>query len=150
MRTLRRRSRLASLSALVTAALLGAPAGASAAPTENYRADSYESRTALSGGQETVGEWLERVEAEQGQAGQAGRAEGGAAARPAEDTAAPGADGTQNDHGGAGGAASDADAGAPVWGIGAALGGILAAVGVSAAAWSSVDWTQALMFLGSL
>lgn len=147
MRTPRRRSRLASLSALVTAALLGVPAGASAAPTENYRADSYESRTALSGGQETVGEWLDRVETEQGQAGQTGEAEGGAAARPAEDTAAPGADGTQNGHGGA---ASDADAGAPVWGIGAALGGILAAVGASAAAWSSVDWTQVLMFLGSL
>lgn len=149
MRTPRRRSRLASLSALVTAALLGAPTGASAAPTENYRADSYESRTALSGGQETVGEWLERVEAAQDQAGEAGQAEGGAAARPAENGAAL-VPGTENDHGAAGAAASDADAGVPVWGIGAALGGILAAVGASAAAWSSVDWTQVLMFLGSL
>ncbi|WJY89199.1 hypothetical protein CCONF_03215 [Corynebacterium confusum] len=147
MRTPRRRSRLASLSALVTAALLGAPTGASAAPTENYRADSYESRTALSGGQETVGEWLERVEAAQDQAGQA---EGGAAARSAEDAAAPDATGTKNDNGAASSTASDADAGVPVWGIGAALGGILAAVGASAAAWSSVDWTQVLMFLGSL
>ena len=143
MRTPRRRSRLASLSALVTAALLGAPTGASAAPTENYRADSYESRTALSGGQETVGEWLERVEAAQDQAGQA---EDSALPQPAEDAAAPGAADFQNDKG----AASDADAGVPVWGIGAALGGILAAVGSSAAAWSAVDWTQVLMFLGSL
>lgn len=136
MRTPRRRSRLASLSALVTAALLGAPTGASAAPAESYRTDSYESRTALSGCPEPVVGWLEHVEAAQDQA------EGSAVSQPINQAAAA----AEVDSG----VASGDDAGVPVWGIGAALGGVLAAAGVSAAAWQSVDWTQVLLFLGSL
>lgn len=136
MRMPRRRGRLASLSALVTAALLGAPTGASALPTESYRSDSYECRTSL-------GEAADTGSQEQALAGCEEASIDGSAGTESAAAAEAGAPAGTNPF-------VEVDAGVPVWGIGAALGGLVAAVGASAAAWSNIDWTRVLIYLGSL